>query len=59
VNILDEHIIDSQRQRLRHWHIAVRHMGYAVGRQGMNDQEILTLLHGLRRPTFLTRDEDF
>jgi hypothetical protein len=25
----------------------------------MKDQEILTLLHGLRRPTFLTRDEDF
>jgi hypothetical protein len=34
-------------------------MGYDVGRQGMKDQEILTLLHQLRRPTFFTRDEDF
>jgi hypothetical protein len=59
VNILDENIIDRQRQRLRHWRIAMRHMGYDVGRQGMKDQEILTLLHRLRRPTFFTRDEDF
>lgn len=59
MNILDENIIDSQRQRLRHWRIAVRHMGYDVGRQGMKDQEILTVLHRLRRPTFFTRDEDF
>src|SRR5262249_20480379 len=27
--------------------------------QGMKDQEILALLHRLRRSTFLTRDEDF
>ena len=59
MNILDENIIDSQRQRLRHWRIAVRHMGYDVGRQGMKDQEIIALLHRLRRPTFFTRDEDF
>jgi hypothetical protein len=59
VNILDENIIDSQRQRLRHWRIAVRPMGYDVGRQGMTDPEILALLHRLRRPTFFTRDEDF
>jgi hypothetical protein len=59
VNILDENIIDSQRQRLRHWRIAIRHMGYDVGRQGMKDQEIIALLHRLRRPTFFTREEDF
>jgi hypothetical protein len=34
-------------------------MGYDVGRQGMKDQEIIALLHRLRRPTFFTRDEDF
>ena len=54
-----KNIIDSQRQRLRHWRIAIRHMGWDVGRQGMKDQEILALLHRLRRSTFLTRDEDF
>ena len=59
MNILDENIIDSQRHRLRQWRIAVRHLGYDVGRQGMKDQEIIALLHRVRRPTFLTRDEDF
>jgi len=33
-------------------------MGYDVGRQGMKDQEIIALLHRVRRPTFFTRDED-
>jgi len=59
VNILDENIIDSQRQRLRHWRIPVRQMGHDVGRQGMKDQEIIALLLRLRRPTFFTRDDDF
>ena len=59
MNILDENIIDSQRHRLRQWRIAVRHLGYDVGRHGMKDQEIIALLHRVRRPTFLTRDEDF
>ena len=59
MNVLDENVIDSQRQLLRHWRIAIRHMGYDVGRQGMKDQEIIALLHRLRRPTFFTRDEDF
>jgi len=59
VNLLDENIIDSQRQRLCQWRIAIRHMGYDVERQGMTDQEILALLLGLRRSTFFTRDEDF
>ena len=54
-----ENIIDSQRQRLRHWRIAMRHMGYDVGRRGIKDQEIIALLHRLRRPPFLTHDEDF
>jgi hypothetical protein len=59
VNVLDENIIDSQRQRLRQWRIAVRQVGHEVGRPGMKDQEIITLLHGLRRPTFFTRDDDY
>ena len=59
MNVLDENVIDSQRQLLRHWRFAMRHMGYDVGRQGMKDQEIIALLHRLRRPTFFTRDEDF
>ena len=59
MNILDENIIENQRQLLRRWRIAVRHLGYDVGRQGMQDEEIIPFLHPLRRPTFFTRDLDF
>ena len=59
MNILDENIIDSQRQLLQSWRISVRQIGYEVGRQGMKDEAIIPLLHQLRRPTFFTRDSDF
>lgn len=59
MNILDESILDSQRQLLRRWRIPVRHIGYDVGWHGMKDDRIIPFLHGLRRPTFFTRDFDF
>ena len=59
MNILDENIIDSQRQRLRSWRFPVHQIGYNLGRQGMKDQEIIPFLHQLRRPTFFSRDDDF
>lgn len=59
MNILDENIIDSQRLQLRSWRIAVRQIGYEVGRKGLKDQEIIPLLHQLNQPTFFTRDDDF
>ena len=59
MNILDENIIENQRQLIRRWRIAVRHLGYDVGRQGMQDEAIIPFLHHLRRPTFFTRDLDF
>jgi len=59
MNIIDENIIDNQCQLLRKWHISFRQIGYGVGRQGMQDKEIISLLHGLRHPTFFTRDNDF
>jgi hypothetical protein len=59
VNVLDENIIESQRQLLRRWRIAVRHLGYDMGRQGMQDEEIMPFVHRLRQPTFFTRDLDF
>ena len=45
MNILDENIIENQRQLIRRWRIAVRHLGYDVGRQGMQDEEIIPFLH--------------
>ncbi|MGH2541569.1 MAG: hypothetical protein ACRDIB_02150, partial [Ardenticatenaceae bacterium] len=59
MNILDENIIDSQRRRLQGWRISVRQIGYNVGRQGIKDDEIIPLLHDLRRPTFFTLDSGF
>jgi hypothetical protein len=59
VNILDENIIETQCQLLRKWRIRFRQIGYGMGRTGMQDSQIIALLHGLRQPTFFTRDGGF
>jgi len=59
VNILDENILESQRKLLRNWRIAVRQIGYDIGRQGLKDEEILPFLHQLHNPTLFSRDTDF
>jgi hypothetical protein len=59
MNILDENIIESQCQRLRGWRIRFRQIGIEIGRLGLKDKEIITLLHGINQPTFFTRDVDF
>ena len=59
MNILDENIPEDQRQLLRQRRIATRQIGHAVGRKGMDDDEIIPFLQSLRRPTLFTRDFDF
>jgi hypothetical protein len=59
VNILDENVLESQRQLLRGWRISIRQIGYDVGRKGMKDREIIPFLLQLRRATFFTLDFDF
>ena len=59
MNILDENIPRSQRELLISWRISIRQIGYDSGRKGIQDDEIIPLLHQLRRPTFFTRDSDF
>ena len=59
MNILDENMLASQRHLLRGWRIAFRQVAHEVGRQGMDDAEIIPLLHSLRQPTFFTLDGDF
>jgi hypothetical protein len=60
MNVLDENIDDPQRQQLEAWKIHVRQIGVELGRLGMDDREqIIPLLHTLRRPTLFTRDRDF
>lgn len=59
MNILDENVVETQCRLLRKWRIRFRQIGFGVGREGMKDIEIISLLHDLPRPTFLTRDDDF
>jgi len=59
VNILDEHIPEEQRVLLKSWRIPVRQIGYDLGRKGLQDDEIISLLHQLRQPTFFTLDFGF
>lgn len=59
MNLLDENIRNSERQRLLAWRIRVRQIGREVGRVGMGDDEILAVLRSTRRITFLTQDIDY
>lgn len=60
MNLLDENILESQRQKLLAWHIKVKQIGHEVGRPGMADlEEIIPLLYRLRRVTLFTRDLGF
>ena len=59
MNLLDENVDGDQREQLRTWGIRVRQIGHDIGRSGMQDDEILTLLHSLRRTTLFSRDRDF
>ncbi|HLH23977.1 MAG TPA: hypothetical protein VK066_15750 [Chloroflexota bacterium] len=56
---MDENIQDDQRRMLRAWGIRTRKIGRDIGRAGMQDDEILPLLHGTRRSTFFTFDARF
>jgi hypothetical protein len=59
MNILDENIIASQRQRLRSWRMPVRQIGVDIARKGLQDEEIIPFLQQRHRPTFFTRDRGF
>src|SRR4051794_3199982 len=59
MNVLDENVSIEQRTTLHAWGIAVRQIGYDIGRLGMADDEIISLLHQLPRSTFFSLDLDF
>ncbi|MBM4255794.1 MAG: hypothetical protein FJ147_07845 [Deltaproteobacteria bacterium] len=59
MNILDENVLEDQRQLLRQWRVPVRQIGQDIGRKGMQDENIIPFLLTLRRPTFFTSDFDF
>lgn len=57
--ILDENILEDQRQLLLSWRLGARHIGHDLGRKGLPDEEIVPFLYTLRRSTFFTRDQGF
>lgn len=57
--LLDENVIESQRQLLRSWRIPVRQIGYDISRKGIQDEQIIPFLHQQRHPTFFTCDLGF
>ena len=59
MNLLDENFPAAEVQELRNRGVRGRHIGRDIGRMGMQDSEILTLLYTLRRPTLFTLDWDF
>jgi hypothetical protein len=59
MNILDENVVETQCRFLRKWRIRFRQIGFGLGSEGMKDNEIISLLNDLTRPTFFTRDNDF
>ena len=60
MNVVDENIVASQRDRLQSWKIHFRAIGSDLGRPGMKDRnEVIPLLHSLRRTTFFTRDHGY
>ena len=59
MNILDENILQSQLQILLGWRLPARQIGEDLGRKGMKDDEIISLLLERRRSSFFTRDLDF
>ena len=59
MNVLDENVVESQRQLLRTWRIRARQIGHDIGRAGMQDEQIIPFLRRARPVTFFTRDLGF
>ena len=57
--LLDENIVEDQRLLLRSWRISIRQIGLDVARSGIQDDELIPLLHSLKAPTLFTRDLRF
>ena len=57
--IVDENVSEIEVWRLREWGIVVRQIGRDVAKVSAADENILPVLHRLKRPTFFSRDRDF
>jgi hypothetical protein len=59
MKLLDENVRDDQRALLRQWRIQFRQIGKELSRAGIQDPDLIPLLHHLKRPMFFTQDRDF
>lgn len=59
MNLLDENIRQDQGLQLRRWHIPCRFLVEEFAPSGIQDPDILPLLHRLKQPTLFTHDRDF
>lgn len=60
MNILDENIDSVTREQLSSFKVRFSHIGTDIGYSGMKDlNDVIPLLHSLRKPTFFTRDAGF
>ena len=59
MNLLDENVRDDQRALLQSWRIPFRQIGREISRTGIQDPDVLPLLHRLKQPTLFTQDQDF
>lgn len=59
MNIIDENIVFSQRQRLTELKIHYKQIGFEIGRLGMKDlNDVIPLLHRVRDVTFFQSASD-
>lgn len=59
MNPLDENFPEDQRPLLRDWRVPHRQIGREISDYGVQDPNIIPLLHRLGQVTFFTQDEDF
>lgn len=60
MNVLDEDIDHIQRNLLIASRTHFKQIGVEIGHAGMKDRDdVIPLLHGLRNPTFFSRDHGF
>jgi hypothetical protein len=59
LNLLDENFPRDQRPLLQEWRIPFRQIGCEFASSGVQDLEIIPLLHRQRQVTFFTLNADF
>ncbi len=59
MTLLDENFPADQAALLREWRVPHRLIGRDISRYGIQDPNIIPLLHRLKRVTLFTQDQDF